>query len=64
MVGVGTPFDVLYDIMFNFSTWVSMFSTLVFTEFVGISIFGLIFNPATFTTLFALVAIKKLVPAS
>jgi hypothetical protein len=60
---IGTPFDVMYDIMFQFSTWVSMFTTLIFFEFPGVgSVFNVVFTPVSFIIVFGLVIAKKLVP--
>jgi hypothetical protein len=62
---IGTPFDVLYDIMFNFSTWVSMFTTLIFFELpFGYSIFNVVFTPVSFIIVFGLMVAKKLVPTT
>jgi len=59
----GNPFDVIYQILFQFSTWVNVFTTLVFFDWpiVG-SIFNIVFNPISFVTVFGLVIAKKVVP--
>jgi hypothetical protein len=62
---LGTPFDVIYEIMYQFSTWVTMFTTLVFFELplVG-SIFNVVFTPISFILVFGLMVAKKLVPTT
>jgi hypothetical protein len=58
------PLDILFDLMYQSSAIAQGFSTVLFSDipFVDVSVFNVIFSPATLFVVFAAIVSKKLIP--